>query len=1222
MKRKFLAVLLALLMVLSLLPAVFTPKTAAAETAVIDQNIVEGGSILHCFDWSYDEIREALPAIKAAGYVAVQTSPVQQPKDYNEAWTDGNQWWKLYQPLGFSVADGDTWLGTKQDLIDLCDAAEAADIYVIVDVVANHLANKTGGGGWAQVNEEIDPELYAPQYFHTSTDGVNDSSRAAMTQNQMGMPDLNTGNKFVQQKVLGFLKECVDCGVDGFRFDAAKHIELPGDPGCGSDFWPYVLNGIRDYAGADKLFIYGESLSGGKNETWVQEYTTYMALTDSDLGGRMRNAVSSVNAGMLGDGTYVRCDAARGNVIWVESHDTYEDGGSVGLSPEQIKHAWAIVGARADSTALYLARPGETMGEPGDDETWKDSEVAAVNNFKNHFAGTREYLHSDYGNQIAWIERGANGAVISKLNGGGDVLLPVHQMANGSYTDQLSGNTFTVSGGLLQGTVGASGIAVLYNPEAQAADANPDLPSGDYIRTSPLYLVPGDNWKTAGARFAMYVNDGDGHNAWVDMTDADGDGVYEAPLPGNGYWTNVIFCRMNPGTTENSWNNKWNQTSDLGASFTGNCYTVPDDSWDYGNGTWSNFNPYQGYYLVGNMNGWAVHPDYQLTQNTAAGTEEYCISADLNKFSRFKIVYSENGTEKTTWYPDGEDNDYSDITENGRYSIYFRPNGDGGDDWFERCIYVDKQNATMEPNDAAGFYLVGTMTNWKVKPANKLTEQEGGTYSIDAFLSEMDQFKVVYSKDGSATSIWFPDPSPNYGAEDGTRIMRSNEYHISFRPGYDGEGWFKDCLLVTPYTLTYLPIDSSIAVWDDGNAETAEAGDEFDIQILFVEKAYRAGYRLEKVIVTDAENRTTEIAQDAFGEPFTSEESIWSNVGGDQHGYRIAITMPASNITLEAVWKKAKPSFGTHALVLAGQIGVKFYMNLDCLTEEEKENSYMTFEISGKGTVPSDPVPFDAGNTNAKSTLYGFACYVNAIQMADTITATFHYGEEQTINEDYSIMQYYEAFKEQADEFDEETRNLVRALVCYGYCTQQFLEEAKNLPLGYDEASYAPIELPEELAEMVASYNYATIADMIEEDSLLFKINNTSDENIKGISFALTLDSETKMTVTFKPDPSYTGIATCRIDNANEAEMQKVRGRFVAEVPNIPAHKLGEMHLIWAYTGGNCYSQVSYESTVIEASPMSYVYLMLTRTGATENEKNCGAAIYTYWQAAQAYIGE
>ena len=88
MKRKLMALLLAALMVMCLLPAVFVQRTAEAEAAPIDQAIVQGGAILHCFDWSFDEIKAALPDIKAAGYAAVQTSPVQPPKDYNAAWND------------------------------------------------------------------------------------------------------------------------------------------------------------------------------------------------------------------------------------------------------------------------------------------------------------------------------------------------------------------------------------------------------------------------------------------------------------------------------------------------------------------------------------------------------------------------------------------------------------------------------------------------------------------------------------------------------------------------------------------------------------------------------------------------------------------------------------------------------------------------------------------------------------------------------------------------------------------------------------------------------------------------------------------------------------------------------------------------------------------------------------------------------------------------------
>ena len=70
---------------------------------------IEGGAILHCFNWTYNEIRAALPDIAAAGYIAVQTSPVQQVKDYDASYMDSKgQWWKLYQPLGLRIAPDGT----------------------------------------------------------------------------------------------------------------------------------------------------------------------------------------------------------------------------------------------------------------------------------------------------------------------------------------------------------------------------------------------------------------------------------------------------------------------------------------------------------------------------------------------------------------------------------------------------------------------------------------------------------------------------------------------------------------------------------------------------------------------------------------------------------------------------------------------------------------------------------------------------------------------------------------------------------------------------------------------------------------------------------------------------------------------------------------------------------------------------------------------------------
>lgn len=109
------------------------------------------------------------------------------------------------------------------------------------------------------------------------------------------------------------------------------------------------------------------------------------------------------------------------------------------------------------------------------------------------------------------------------------------------------------------------------------------------VTANMLYLKPNSNWKADNARFAAYFFGGTPGEKWVSMTDSDADGIYEVNIPeGYDYGCSVIFCRMNPNTTANNWNNKWNQTSDLTAPTDGkNLYTVKDGTWDKGGGTWS-----------------------------------------------------------------------------------------------------------------------------------------------------------------------------------------------------------------------------------------------------------------------------------------------------------------------------------------------------------------------------------------------------------------------------------------------------------------------------------------------------------------------------------------------------------------------------------------------------------------------------------------------------------
>ena len=578
-----------------------TDESAVAESqSGLAQETVQGSAILHCFCWSYNTIKQKLPEIAAAGYTAIQTSPVQPPKDYDASYTNTkDNWWKLYQPLDLAITDGtnyNSWLGTKAQFTQMCAAADNYGIKVIVDIVSNHLANNgTNDGSYNSLHSNVNSVFKNQQYFYVDSNGnsfgkTSSSSRYQMTHGHLGMPELNTSRQDVQQKVLDLMKECVDCGADGFRFDTAKHIELPtDDEQTRSDFWPTIINGINEYK--DGLYIYGEILGDAYSKAINKNYVQYMDLTDDYTCYMARDAVRNRDANKLHASNYQKGIAADQAVLWAESHDTYmnDNGNSKDDTVDTIVKTWAMVNSRASATSLFFVRPGErngnewtgTMGEAGTD-TWQSKPVVESNKFKNLFADKSEYLSYNSSYNAAYNERGTKGMVIVKTNGGGNVSLTVHKMADGTYRDHVTNTDFTVSNGTITGTVDSSGVAVIYN------EGDTDDP---HIIADKLYMKPEfQYWNLGNERYAMYLFNYKS-NIWVDMSDPDGDGIYEGAVP-SGKWTGVIFCRMNGATTVNNWDNKWNQTIDLLPTGTDNLFTVTEKDTtdtDKYNGSWSYF---------------------------------------------------------------------------------------------------------------------------------------------------------------------------------------------------------------------------------------------------------------------------------------------------------------------------------------------------------------------------------------------------------------------------------------------------------------------------------------------------------------------------------------------------------------------------------------------------------------------------------------------------------
>lgn len=55
-------------------------------------NNIQDGVILHCFNWNLNNIKNNLKNIAEAGFSAIQTSPMQQQKDYSKNNNWKNEW--------------------------------------------------------------------------------------------------------------------------------------------------------------------------------------------------------------------------------------------------------------------------------------------------------------------------------------------------------------------------------------------------------------------------------------------------------------------------------------------------------------------------------------------------------------------------------------------------------------------------------------------------------------------------------------------------------------------------------------------------------------------------------------------------------------------------------------------------------------------------------------------------------------------------------------------------------------------------------------------------------------------------------------------------------------------------------------------------------------------------------------------------------------------------
>ena len=478
---------IAMLLTMAIIPvSMASAASVDAESAASDNDYnlasnIKDGNILHAFNWKMKDIQDHAAEIAAAGFTTVQISPIQKAKETTNAGSYATDWWAYYQPIDFTVGNP---LGTQAELKSMTTELHKYGIKVIADVVTNHTTDfnydtkKESKAAWEAMNPTVKTFYRHPDTYESYTKTSDSSRESTTTYDLGGLKDLNTESSAYQQYLINnLINPLSDSGVDGFRFDAAKHIGTPDDTGAAkSNFWPTVTNAIK--AKNSNAYIYGEVLSlAGKLS--ISAYTKYMNVTDYAYGDTVRSALNSSNASSLISYGYTGSQKGQ-NVLWVESHDTFCDNKSFNISKAKQIVGWAAIGARKDAPALFFVRPlhenkapdskghlqyDELMGYYGSADTWQNKSVVEVNKFKNAFAGQNETVTAS--GSMLFVQRGTSGMVISNLAATSASVNQSCSMTAGSYVDQVTGKTFNVSGGKITGQIGSSGVAVIYNKTAQ-----------------------------------------------------------------------------------------------------------------------------------------------------------------------------------------------------------------------------------------------------------------------------------------------------------------------------------------------------------------------------------------------------------------------------------------------------------------------------------------------------------------------------------------------------------------------------------------------------------------------------------------------------------------------------------------------------------------------------------------------------------------------------------
>ncbi|OQR59249.1 glycosidase [Streptomyces maremycinicus] len=435
--------------------AVMTP-TAASATPPGTKDVT---AVL--FEWNFASVaKECTNTLGPAGYGYVQVSP---PAEHIQ----GSQWWTSYQPVSYRIAGR---LGDRAAFQSMVNTCHAAGVKVVVDTVVNHMSAGSGTGtGGSSYTKYAYPGLYSSYDFDDCTAQVSNYSDRWNVQHceLVGLADLDTGEEYVRKTVAGYMNDLLTLGVDGFRIDAAKHIDTAD------------LANIKSRLTNPGVYWKQEVIYGSGEAVQPTEYTGNGDVQEFRYAYDLKRVFNNENLAYLknyGEGWGYLNNSVAG--VFVDNHDTerngstltYKDGANYTLAnvfmlaypygaPDiNSGYEWSDADAGPPSGGAVSA-----CWQNG----WKCQhawpEILRMVGFRNATRGAAMSDWWDNGGDAIAFGRGGKGYVAINHESGSLTRTYQTSLAAGTYCNVQNNTTVTVNGsGQLTATLAANTALAVY----------------------------------------------------------------------------------------------------------------------------------------------------------------------------------------------------------------------------------------------------------------------------------------------------------------------------------------------------------------------------------------------------------------------------------------------------------------------------------------------------------------------------------------------------------------------------------------------------------------------------------------------------------------------------------------------------------------------------------------------------------------------------------------